>query len=287
MTGRREPPTNVTSLRARIRNEAAADRRSSDPNLRAARVELAVANIVVARLLPGGVVKGGAAMQLRYGVGARYTQDLDAAHPADVASDDFVDALADALEQGWAGFTGRVVEQDAHYPDGVPAVYVMQPFKVELSYRGGRWRTVELELGHDELGAASEGAMVDPGASAALLAALGLPDPGPLPVLRAEHQVAQKLHACTAPVADGGNDRARDLVDLQLLADDIDLVQTRAIAERVFRYRRGHVWPPEVVAHSTWGTLYAGASEGLGVLASVDEAVAWARELVERIDAAR
>ncbi len=287
MTERRDAPANVASLRARIRNEAQADPRSDDENLRTSRLELAVANIVVLRLLPSGIVKGGAAMQLRYGAGARFTQDLDAARPAGVSSDDFVDALADALEEGWAGFTGRVVEQDVHHPEGVPAEYVMQPFKIELLYNGSWWRNVLLELGHDELGSAEAGVLIEPSASAVLFAKLGLPDPGPLPVLRAEHQVAQKLHACTGTSADGSNDRARDLVDLQLLADVIDLAETREIAQRVFRYRGdGRAWPPEVAVHASWSGLYDEASQGLPVKATVVEAAEWVRDLIARIDAA-
>ena len=36
----------------------------------------------------------------------------------------------------------------------------------------------------------------------------------------------------------------------------------------------------------SWDSLYADAAEGLEVLETVDEAVAWANELIERIDTA-
>ncbi len=44
-----------------------------------------------------------------------------------------------------------------------------------------------------------------------------------MPVMRADHQVAQKLHALSGE----GSERARDLVDLQLLdkGEDLDLSQ--------------------------------------------------------------
>ena len=282
----REAPRTRLSLQDRIRNEAQNDTRHNDPNVRTARLELAVANIVVGRMLPSGVVKGGTSMQIRFGVNARYTQDLDAARPADVDIDEFIDALEDNLTVGWAGFTGVVAPGKPSQPKRVPAAYVMRPFTIELFYRGSSWIKVPLELGHDEIGSAGDVEMVPPARAAELFAALGLPDPGPVPVMRAEYQVAQKLHACTTVPPDGTNDRARDLVDLQLLEDDIDLRKTREAAVRVFSYRRQGAWPPDVVEHAGWQELYDEAAEGLAVRDSVSDAVEWANRLVQRIDSA-
>ena len=55
---------------------------------------------------------------------------------------------------------------------------------------------------------------------------------------------------------------------------------------RLFDYRRRQNWPPKIVRGSTCDTLYADAGRGLAVLETVDEAVAWANGLIERIDAA-
>ena len=41
---------------------------------------------------------------------------------------------------------------------------------------------------------------------------LGFPEPGPVPCMRLEHQIAQKLHAASSP----GSNRAHDLIDLQI-----------------------------------------------------------------------
>ena len=54
---------------------------------------------------------------------------------------------------------------------------------------------------------------VDLADAAVLFARVGLPAPGRAPLMPLDHQVAQKLHALTGP-----GDRARDLVDLQLIA---------------------------------------------------------------------
>jgi hypothetical protein len=118
-----------------------------------------------------------------------------------------------------------------------------------------------------------------------LFADLGLPEPAPIPVMRADHQIAQKLHACTGP----GNERAHDLVDLQLLlsSEDIDLTQVRTTAVHLFDYRQAHAWPPAVVPGPTWSTIYDEAAVSLAVLPNVDSAVAWANDLIARIDATR
>ena len=49
---------------------------------------------------------------------------------------------------------------------------------------------------------------------------LGLPAPEPVPALPLDHQIAQKLHACTLPDnGDWTNDRSHDLVDVQIALD--------------------------------------------------------------------
>ena len=110
---------------------------------------------------------------------------------------------------------------------------------------------------------------------------LGLPAPGPIPVMRVDHQVAQKLHAVTEP----GSERVRDLVDLQLLekGEQLDLAQVKATCTRLFDYRRRHTWPPAIEADSQWGDLYDAAIEGVDVLPDIEAAVAWGNELIRRI----
>ncbi|HZL05972.1 MAG TPA: nucleotidyl transferase AbiEii/AbiGii toxin family protein, partial [Coriobacteriia bacterium] len=75
---------------------------------------------------------------------------------------------------------------------------------------------------------------------ALLFAEVGLEPPKPVRVMRADHQVAQKLHAVSEP----GSERVRDLVDLQLLdnGEDLDLRLVRATCERLFEYRRQQAW---------------------------------------------
>lgn len=269
-------PVSVRSLQQRIRNL------EGDDGL-AQRRSVSMALVVVGQMLPGGAVKGGSAMALRYGRGTRFTQDLDAARVQTLAR--FRSDFEEVLAEGWAGFTGRLVEKAAPRPLAVPTAYVMQPFEVKLDYRGRAWCTVKFELGHNEIGDADEPEFHLAGDLVELFVDVGLEAPNPVPVMRVDHQVAQKLHA----VSGVGSERARDLVDLQLLdkGEDLDFAQIAATCSRLFEYRRLQAWPPSIVTGEQWDTLYAEAAEGLDVLPSVEEAIPWANEFVRRIAADR
>jgi len=270
-----DSPTSVRSLEQRIRNL------EGDDGL-ALRRRVAMALVVVGQMLPGGAVKGGSAMALRYGRGTRFTQDLDATRVQTLAR--FRRDFEEALEQGWAGFTGRLIEMAAPRPSAIPTVYVMQPFEVKLDYRGRPWCTVKFELGGNEIGDADEPEFQLADDLAELFTEVGLEMPKPVPVMRSDHQVAQKLHA----VSGEGSERARDLVDIQLLSkrEDLDLVVVAETCVRLFKYRRQQSWPPSIVAGAQWDTLYAEAVEGLDALPTVEEAVEWANAFVQRIAAA-
>lgn len=219
-------------------------------------------------------------MALRYGRGTRFTQDLDAARvePLPRFRSDFEESLA----AGWGGFTGRLVEQAAPRPPTVPTAYVMQPFDVKLDYRGRPWCTVKFELGHNEIGDADEPDHQLAVDLAGLFTEVGLEAPKPVPVMRVDHQVAQKLHA----VSGEGSERARDLIDLQLLdkGEALDLAQVRATCVRLFEYRRQQLWPPTVTAGDRWDTLYEAAVEDVDALPDLAAAVAWVNTFVARIE---
>lgn len=271
-----DPPRSARSLEQRIRNL------EGDDGL-ALRRRVGMALVVVGQMLPEGAIKGGSAMALRYGRGTRFTQDLDAARVQSL--DRFRSDFEESLARGWAGFTGRLIEKAAPRPTGVPTSYVMKPFEVRLDYLGRPWCSVKFELGHNEIGDADEPDHQLALDLAILFTEVGLESPRPVPVMRADHQVAQKLHAAS----ETGSERARDLVDLQLLdrGEELDLAQVASTCRRLFEYRRQQEWPPTIVAGNQWDTLYTEAADGLDVLAGLDEAIAWVNEFIRRIDAAR
>lgn len=276
------PPPNLNSLTARIRNAATADGRVTR------RLELIVADTAVGQMLPPGVVKGGAAMQIRLGdAESRATRDLDAARAAELSLDTYLEQLDERLAAGWAGFTGTVRDAEGPSPVDVPPEYVMRPFLIRLSYRDRFWFNVPFELGRDEVGSTAVPELRMSASITDLFARLGLPAPEPIPLLPVDHQMAQKLHACTWLDRNRENDRAHDLVDLQILVREEapDLALVRTTARRLFESRRAQSWPPTVSAHARWDTLYAAAAEGLDVIPTVGEAVGWTNSLIASVDA--
>lgn len=265
-------PASVRSLEQRIRNLEGSEQL-------ALRRRVGMALVIVGQMLPEGAIKGGSAMALRYGRGTRFTQDLDAARVQPLAA--FRSDFEDSLAAGWAGFTGRLIEKAAPRPTGVPTAYVMQPFDVKLNYRGRPWCTVRFELGHNEIGDADEPEYHLAEDLVQLFTAVGLEAPEPVRVMRADHQVAQKLHAVSEP----GSDRVRDVVDLQLLdqGEALDLVQVKDTCVRLFDYRRRQTWPPTISTGADWATSYQAAIEDVDAIEDLDAAVAWVNGFIRRI----
>ena len=244
-------------------------------------VRMAMANAIVGQMLPDVVIKGGTSLRLRYGRGnSRHTIDCDVARRTELET--FVENLRSALSTGWNGFSGNLVTKVSAKPRGVPAEYVMQPFEVKLSYLGRSWCTVPLEVGTNEVGLA-DAPEVRPVAAdiAEPFAALGFPPPNPLPLMPLAFQVAQKLHGASAM----RSDRARDLIDLQLIManDVISLTEVRRICERLFAYRKCQAWPAVISKGEAWDDLYEAQRGSLDVLPTCDEAVRWANSLVRKI----
>ena len=253
----------------------------NDPGYIVARTIMADA--IVAQMLPDGVVKGGSALKIRFGdASTRFTSDLDTARSSDM--EEYAERLSAALKMGWEGFAGALVPREPATPKGVPAAYVMQPFDVKLTYLEKPWVTVQLEVGHNEVGDADSPEMAIPHEASKMLQALWFPELSPVPLMPLGYQVAQKLHGVSEP----GSKRAHDLVDLQLIVNRgvIDYGETRQICERLFAYRGLQPWPPHVVEGEGWESLYRDAAGGLEVLPAVDEAVEWVNDLIGRIASA-
>lgn len=139
------PPISATALRRAIDHAAA--HRAVAPG----RLHYTVASTIVLQMVPYGVAKGGGAIRQRVDEHtARLTKDLDYALDNGLDVDTFVDAFNDRLATGWHGFTGILKSLKKATPQGVPPVYVMDPFEVKLSYLGKPYRTVLFELGHPE-----------------------------------------------------------------------------------------------------------------------------------------
>lgn len=273
MIPQEDPPLSVKMLDSRINETAGGD----DLTRRNFRI---MAMVVVAQMLPAGAIKGGTAMKIRMGNHTRFSLDLDVARAMDLEV--FVSELQENLRVGWNGFTGTLITEKQAKPIGVPSGYVMAPFRVKLNFMGLSWRSVSLEVGHDELGDTLDSEMRMDTEIIELFTSVGLSAPRPVALLAPKHQIAQKLHAASGVESS----RAHDLVDLQiLLANEVvDLGEVKTTCVRLFNYRKLHSWPPTIVENEEWDSLYSEAADGIRVLPSVGEAVRWANNLVAQIE---
>lgn len=253
----------------------------NDPRL-TVDIRMSMAIAIIGQFLPEGVVKGGTSLKFRFGSSAaRYTLDLDAAWKSDL--DTFLKKFRANLQSGWEGFTGEIILRPQATPAAIPFDYVMQPCDVKVSYMGRSWCTIRLEVGHNEIGDADEAELTPvPEDLADCFRALCLPVPGAVPLMKLPFQIAQKLHGATG----FASKRAHDLIDLQLIVNnrpDIDWGEVREACERLFAYRKCQTWPPKVIAGENWAMIYAAQKRNLPVLATLEESIAWANDLIERI----
>jgi hypothetical protein len=228
------------------------------------------------------IVKGGTAMQLRLGIRARATTDLDVAFAGHV--DDWLARFdAATADRTWNGFT--ITRKAAPTQIEVTSAGY-RPWRVPLQvrYEGREFGSISLEVAIDGA-AADHQELVDP--EGIELAAFEINPPRLVPCLDVPNQIAQKLHACTEPIPEG-NDRVRDVLDIWLLEALLEPGDMSAVKEAcitTFQRRKRHVWPPEVIPSPSWERDYRllvaeqpGAPENVGV------AVVYLGELVGRID---
>lgn len=270
-------PQNVAFLERYIR-------RMFKTELDAYRMRVSMANVVLAQMLPGGVVRGGTSMILRYGPDqSRFTMDFDTAQQDDV--EHFKAALEARLKAGWSEFTGKLVaapRAKSVKRINLPEDYLMTPFYVKLSYRHHAWCTIKLEVSPNEIGDADAYEEVSvPKDIKSAFVSLGFPSPAPIRAMPMAYQIAQKVHGMTKP----HNRRARDLVDLQLMVrhSKIPYKQAGLICRRLFAYRQQQPWPSNVAYGPDWETLYAEAADGMDVLPSLEEAVPWGNEFIAKL----
>lgn len=282
------PPSNLRSLRDRLFQTAKRE------GLVFGRLQQHVAMLVVAQLAsrstgdpaePLLLVKGGSSLELRRGVAdSRTSRDLDTVARHDIA--EIHELLAEAGEVGWSGFTAIFTAPEEI---DVPGLAIKpRRFVAKVSYHGQPFASVPIEVSTVEAGNAEAFDAV--GSEA--LSLVGIPGAAAVPCMTIPWQIAQKLHACTATLARPKlNDRAHDLVDLQLLEAlvDADLAPTRSACVAVFEARAEHAWPPEVRAHLHWSAIYNRACEALdhlGLAGSAEEAAERVDGFVRRIDIA-
>ncbi|MCP4680024.1 MAG: nucleotidyl transferase AbiEii/AbiGii toxin family protein [Deltaproteobacteria bacterium] len=239
---------------------------------------------------PRFLIKGGAYLELRLGLRARTTKDIDTLFRG--SFEDFVATLDTALAQPFDGITFRRTELTQINAPG--KVIKPRRFDVLLQIRGRTWRRISVEVSSDEGRAGSHIDRIP----APPLKHFGLAAPSTTAGIVLDYQVAQKLHACTDPhTSDHPNDRVRDVIDLHLLKSAFysqkHLTPLSDACRDVFAAREAEAkqteevpprsWPPTVIAHPHWHTDFTAYAKDVGLEMTLREGVddlnTWIKEI--------
>jgi hypothetical protein len=257
----RTPAGFRTQLLQRLRNEAL---RAGIP---AQRLQQCVAfERLLARLPHDGtwILKGGFALQLRYGLHARPTRDVDLRTSQDPAT--ALDRLrrtvaATTVADNFSFEFGEVVQEMQGAPGGTVRVRVVA-------------RVAGLELTAFHIDLSSGDALVDPpdllhGSNLLQFAGMA---PVEFPAYPVTHHLAEKLHAYTLPRSHE-NTRVRDLVDLVIIVatETVEPEQLSRAAEATFAARGTHRIPERLIEPpASWAQPFAVIAAEAGSLPTTD-----------------
>jgi hypothetical protein len=134
--------------------------------------------------VPLFLIKGGVMIELRLGLRARATRDLDAVFRAEFNT--WLDRLDGAIRQPVGDFTLTRAE-----PEQIKQTNTWR-LQLIIDYRGKRWAQIPLEIASVEAPDVLEVEHVQP----LRISQLGLPEPESVAIVGPRYQIAQKLHAC-------------------------------------------------------------------------------------------
>jgi hypothetical protein len=240
-----KPPGSLSELQRRI-SHLAKKRGESVP-----RVHHRVCSIIFCGLLesarsegiiPTYVIKGGMAMELRFGMRARASQDLDIGIMGSL--DELIPLFHKVLAVGFDGFSFRVNDE--------LLLSQVQTYRaaVRIQYLGHAFGKLQVDLNRADF-ETSEAEVLD----TTLLGDLGLPAPIHVSLLDQSMQIAQKIHGATeASNASYVNRRYRDVIDIFIALEHgrIDPDRLRVICREEFARRNTHAWPPRLSRAIDW-----------------------------------
>ncbi|MDR2620208.1 MAG: nucleotidyl transferase AbiEii/AbiGii toxin family protein [Propionibacteriaceae bacterium] len=238
------------------------------------------------------LVKGGLYLELRLGLKARATKDVDTLFRGGAAElERAVDAI---LADPWEPFMFERTE----FERIVNAPRLVKPYRfdVKLIVRGKTWRSIRVEVSFPEgrIGSMSEPVPAPP------VEFFGVKSPDEIVGIAMDYQIAQKSHAATDPniPPDMVNDRVRDVIDLVLIkenlyADNPTPATLRDACVDVFNARAEEAkalgvtprfWPPTFVANAAWERAYPALAESVGMDYTLEEAITIAQSWIDAIE---
>ncbi len=199
------------------------------------------------------------------------------------------DSFEEWINEGkkeWGRFRVEIsVRKKDARPEGVPPDYVIRTYTARVFYGDSEWRAVKLEVGRDEVGGFEQPVERIAEDWTAYFRKVGLEDPAAVALFPYPEQLVQKVDGCTRPDKKGDNERAHDLVDIQLILLDTNIEPSdlHELARRTFAYR-GVPWPPMARRFPSWEKLYpAEATDYPEVIQDLDEAVSWLQGFIDAI----
>jgi hypothetical protein len=196
-------------------------------------------------LIPLYLLKGGMALELRFGIRARASKDVDIGIVS--GGEELLAVFDRVLAIGFAGFAFRRRDNLLHMERA--ATYRLE---LQISYGGRSFGKLDVDLNEADHEIASEQI------TTSVLTELGLPGPLSVPILDPYFQIAHKLHGATEPSRpDYTNRRHRDLLDVLVFARDesmkLDFPRLRGIVTSEFaRREHNRIWPPAFELPALW-----------------------------------
>jgi predicted nucleotidyltransferase component of viral defense system len=114
----------------------------------------------------------------------------------------------------------------------------------------------------------------------------GVPPPS-LPLISAEQQFAEKLHAYTLPRGERVNTRTKDLIDMILLirTEKLDIGKTSVAVRATFAKRATHDLPRDLDSPpAEWAPVFDALAEECGLTMSLGEGFAVLREFTPKLE---
>jgi hypothetical protein len=219
------------------------------------------------------LLKGGVAIELRVGGGARATKDVDLVFLGD--PERLGEILDEDLDEPYSVFSFELREVEPR------AEGLFQRVDVKLLFRGRSWGTLKLEVGRPDT-PETDGEDVE----AIPIDEFGIEGPRMIRCLSLRYQIAQKLHAVTQRFEERENERFRDLIDLIICRDLVThLGEVREACLETFEARDLHTWPPTLEVPDGWAEPYAALAEEIDFpVIDVGDAAVQVREFIAEID---
>ncbi len=218
----------------------------------------------------GMLVKGGVRFAVRNDLAStRFTTDLDVSTSASQTTLE-MENLAGATVGAFKLESVKRVQTAR--PKNLPEHYAVRRYKIRLTFMGGEFRTVVMEVNQNELGLDREFEDLQlSNQLVGLLQLAGLKPPATLRAFSSEYQFAQKLHALSEP----GSDRGHDLFDLWLLItmEHLDTLRLRELVNRTFAIRQTHTFALPIITSEVLERTYVSAVADLNSPPSFETAL--------------